>query len=82
MGYGGNAGAESEAFKGLVKGYGEEEDEEGAACCDGEGHADEDGVEEDAGFEEETLEEEVLLGVGLGRRGGSNRVWGGIFKVE
>lgn len=65
-----------------MEGYGEEEDEEGTACCNGEGHADEDGVKEDAGFEEETLEEEVLLGVGLGRGGGSSVVWGGVFKVD
>lgn len=65
-----------------MEGYGEEEDEEGAACCDGEGYADEDGVEEDAGFEQETLEEEVLLGLGLGRGGCSNGVRGGILKVE
>lgn len=65
-----------------MEGYGEEEDEEGAACCDGEGYADEDGVEKDAGFEQETLEEEVLLGLGLGSGGGSNGVRGGILKVE
>lgn len=64
-----------------MEGYGEEEDEEGAACCDGEGQADEDGVEEDAGFEEETLEEEVLFGLRLGR-GGSSGVWRGISKVD
>ena len=67
-----------------MKGYGEEEDDEGATCCDGEGYTNEDGVEEDAGFEEETLEEEVLLRLGLrlGRGGGSNGVWGRVFKVQ
>lgn len=67
-----------------MKGYGKEKDEEGAACCDGEGYANEDGVKENAGFEEETLEEKILLRLelSLGRGEGSNGVWGGIFKVE
>lgn len=34
-----------------------EEHDERCACCNAEGHTDEDAVEEDAGFEEEALEE-------------------------
>ena len=63
---GGDAAAEGKTLEGLVDGDGEEEDEEGGAGLDGEGHADEDAVEEDAGLEEEALEKEFLL---LVRRG-------------
>lgn len=67
---GGDAGAEGEAFEGLVEGDGDEEDDEGGADGEGEGEADEDGVEEDARFQEEALEEEFLgVGGGGGRRG-------------
>lgn len=66
---GGDAGAEGEAFEGLVEGDGDEEDDEGGADGEGEGEPDEDGVEEDAGFEEEALQEEFL-------RVGGGRGWG------
>ena len=44
-----------------MEGDGDEEDEEGRADGDGERHADEDAVEEDAGFEEEALQQHFLL---------------------
>jgi len=43
-----------------VEGDGDEENDELCACRDGDGHADEDAVEEDAGFEEQALQEESL----------------------
>ena len=69
-----------------MEGDGDEEDEEGRAGGDGEGDADEDAVEEDAGFEEEHLEEEFRLelvwreagvGFGGGREGGGGGGDGG-----
>lgn len=77
-GDGGDAGAERKALEGLVKADGDEEDDEGGAGRDAEGHADEDGVEEDAGFEEEALEEHLLLLL----LAGEGRLWvGGFFSV-
>ena len=51
-GQGGDAGAQGEALEDLMEGDGHEEDEKGRARRDGQGHADEDAVEEDAGFQE------------------------------
>lgn len=53
--------AEREAFERLVEGDGDEEDEEGRADGDGERHADKDAMEENAGFEEEALQQHFLL---------------------
>lgn len=44
-----------------MEGYGDEKDDEGGSGRDGYGHADEDGVEDDPGFEEHTLYHEFLL---------------------
>ena len=81
-GNGCDAGAEGEAFEGLVEGDGDKEDDERRARGDADSHADEDGVEEDAGFEEEALEDLALLfffwgendGWEWGARGGSEAV--------
>lgn len=73
---GGNPRAERETFEGLVEGDCDEEDDEVVACGDGEGHADEDRVEEDAEFEEEALEEEFLAFL---LRGG---VWVGLGEFD
>ena len=54
-GGGGDAGAEGETLEGLVKGYSQEEDIEWGRKGDGEGDANEDGMEEDASFEQEAL---------------------------
>ena len=58
-----------------MKGDGDEKDDEARAGRDRESHADENGVEEDARFEEETLEEQFALflegggGLGIGVSG-------------
>lgn len=57
----GDARAEGEALEGLVERDGDEEDEEGRARGDGDGHADEDAVEEDAGLEQEALQQLFFL---------------------
>ena len=54
--YGGNAGAEGEAFEGLVKDDGDEEDDERGADGDGEGHADEHAVEQNPHLQQQDLE--------------------------
>ena len=75
-GDGGDAGAKGEAFKGLVEGDGDEQNNERGAGADGKGHPDKDGVEEDAGFEEEALEEGFLLELVVAEcRGGGWRFW-------
>ena len=51
-----DARAQSEALEGLVEGDCDEEHDERCPCCDADGHPDEDAVEEDPGFEEETLQ--------------------------
>lgn len=74
-----------------MEGDGDEEDEEGRADGDGERHADEDAVEEDAGFEEEALQQHFLLelvrgergcGVGVGGLGRSLGGWVKLVEIE
>ena len=78
--------AQGKTFEGLVEGDGDQQNDEGGAGGDGKGHSDEDGVEEDAGFEHETLQHSALFvcGVlsswrGVGVRG--RRVCKGNFAV-
>lgn len=58
-----DAGTEGKAFKGLVERDCQEKDVKGRGKRDGEGDSDEDGVEEDTGFKEEALQEQLLLGL-------------------
>ncbi len=62
--YGCYARPERESFKRLMERYSDQEDEKRRAYADGEGEPDEDAVEEDAGFEEEALEDLALFGGG------------------
>ena len=60
-GKGRNARAEREAFKRLVEGNGNQQDEKGRARAHGQRHADEDAVEENAAFEEQALEQQLAV---------------------
>ena len=66
-----------------MEGDGQQEHEERGASRDREGDADEDGVEKNPGFEEEALEEELLLCLVCGAAGvaGTAGVGRGGFRV-